>query len=200
MCFMWGDLSYNHVPGSAGSPAAKMGTMPEARLLRAGILGLVGCWLYALAAIGQYLAFRPAGDVFAWILLLAFEAVMICYGISHTAYFAIAAGAQVAVQAGLDAEKGGSLGNAFFKKLVTITYLPVAISSVMMSVGMLTGQSLYPRWMVVFLPVVIYLLKAPVGRALKGRLRELVNDSYDNLVLFVFYLVSTLVLWNSVVG
>lgn len=53
--------------------------------------------------------------------------------------------------------------------------------------------------MAVFLPIIIYLLKAPVVRILKGRLRELVNDSYDNIVLFVFYLISTVAQWNGVV-
>jgi hypothetical protein len=56
---------------------------------------------------------------------------------------------------------------------------------------------MYPRWMAAFLPVVIYLLKTPVIRLLKGRLREIINDSYDNLVLLVFFVLSTSVLWNS---
>jgi hypothetical protein len=195
--FICGDLLYNHVPGSSASPAAKMGKLPTSRLIHAGTLGLFGCWFYVLAAWHLYLAFRPAGEVFAFILLLAFGAVMICYGISHTAYFSIAAGAHVAADNGTDLETGGHLGNAFFQRLVTTTYVPVGISSLMMLYGIVTGRSLYPRWMVIFLPVIVYLLKTPLVRILKGRLRELVNDSYDNIVLFVFYLISTLVLWNG---
>jgi hypothetical protein len=176
-----------------------MGKMLPSRLIHAGTLGLFGCWFYVLAAWHLYLAFRPAGEVFAFLLLLAFGAVMICYGISHTAYFSIAAGAHVAADDGTDLEAGGRLGNAFFQRLVTITYVPVVISSLMMLYGIVTGRSLYPRWMFVFLPIIIYLLKKPIVRILKGHPRELVNDSYDNIVLFVFYLVSTLVLWNGAV-
>jgi hypothetical protein len=197
--FICGDLLYNHIPGSSASPAVKMGKMPASRLINAGTLGLVGCWFYVLAAWHLYLAFRPAGEIFAFILFLAFGAVMICYGISHTAYFSIAAGAQVAAGGGTDLEAGGHLGNAFFQRLVTITYVPVVFSSLMMLYGIVTGRSLYPRWMFVFLPIIIYLLKKPIVRILKGHPRELVNDSYDNIVLFVFYLVSTLVLWNETV-
>ena len=195
--FIFGDLSYNHVPGSKNSPATKMSQMPESRLLNAGTLGLVGCWFYSLASLHLYMAFRPAGDIFAFIFWLAFAATMICYGISHTAYFAIAAGAQVAAKLGSEAESGGKLGNAFFQRLVYITYIPVAISSIMMIYGIVAGRSLYPRWMVIFLPIVIYLLKTPVTRILKGRLQEIIYDSYDNIVLFVFYVLSTLVLWNG---
>ena len=195
--FIFGDLLYNHVPGSKNSPAIKMSRMPESRLLNAGTLGLVGCRFYSLASLHLYMAFRPAGDIFAFIFWLAFAATMICYGISHTAYFAIAAGARVAAKLGSEAESGGKLGNAFFQRLVYITYIPVAISSLMMLYGIVAGRSLYPRWMVIFLPIVIYLLKTPVTRILKGHVKELINDSYDNIVLFVFYVLSTLVLWNG---
>jgi hypothetical protein len=200
LIFICGDLLYNHVPGSSASPTVKMGSLPQSRLLLAGTAGLIGCWFYVLAAWHLYLAFRQAGEVFAFVLLLAFGAVMICYGISHTAYFAIAAGAQVAANDGTDVEQGGKLGNVFFQRLVTITYIPVVAASLMMLYGIITGHSLYPKWMVLFLPIVIYLLKTPIVRILKGRMRELVNDSYDNIVLFVFYLISTIVLWNGPVS
>lgn len=198
--FIAGDLLYNHVPGSRSSPAVKMSRMPEKRLIHAGTLGLAGCWFYTLAALHVYIAFRPAGEIFALIFLLAFAATMICYGISHTAYFAIGAGARVAVNLESEAEAGGKFGSALFQRLVTITYVPVAIFSVMMLYGIVSGQSMYPRWMVIFLPIVIYLLKTPVTRILKGRVREIIHDAYDNIVLFVFFVLSTVVLWNGVVA
>jgi hypothetical protein len=198
--FIMGDLLYAHVPGSKDSPTLKMSRLPQARLLNAGLLGLLGCWFYTLASMHLYIALRPAGEIFAFILLLAFAAVMICYGITHTAYFAIASGAQAAVQSRSDAEAGGKLGNTFYKRLVNITYIPVAISSLMMFYAIVTGQSMYPQWMVVFLPVFIYMLQGPVVRLLKGRLKEIVNDTYSNLVLFIFYLMSTIVLWNGIVS
>ena len=183
------------VPGKV--PAGKMSGMPGARLLNAGVLGLIGCWFYLLGSVHLYIAFRPAGEVFAIIVLLAFMAVMLCFGIAHTAYFAIGAGAQVAVALGSEAETGGKLGNAFFQRLVQITYIPVAISSVMMAYGILAGRSLYPRWMVLFLPILFHLLKTPLTRILKGNLAEFITDTYDNLSLFIFYLLSTLILWNG---
>lgn len=198
--FILGDLLYNHVPGSTDSFIVKMSKHPEARLLNAGMLGMFGCWFYTMASLHVYLAFRPVGELFAFILLLAFAATMIGYGIGHTAYFAIAAGAQVAVKLGSDAESGGKLGNTFFQRTVKITYIPVIIFSLIMIYGIVAGKSLYPRWMVVFLPIFIYLLKTPIMRILKGRLKEMINDSYDNLVLLVFYVLSTIVLWNGVVS
>ena len=194
-----GDLLYNHIPGSKNSPTVKMSQMSEARLLNAGTLGLISCWLYTLASLHLYIAFRPAGEMFAVMVGLAIAATMICYGITHTAYFSIAAGAQVAARLGSDVEAGGKLGNVFFQRLVAITYIPVAVVNLLMLYGILSGQSMYPRWMVVFLPIIIYLLKTPVTRLLRGRVREIIHDSYDNIVLFVFYTLSTIVLWNGLV-
>jgi hypothetical protein len=195
--FISGDLLYNHIPGSSATVAEKMVRLSSTRLINAGTLGLLGCWLYTLASLHIFLAFRPAGELFSYSLLLIFGAVMVSYGISHAAYFSIAAGAHAAMEYGNDANAGGRLGNAFFQRLVNIIYIPVGLSSLMMLYGIISGRSLYPRWMVIFLPIIIYLLKVPIVRILRGRLRELVNDSYDNLVLFIFFLVSTLVLWNG---
>ena len=129
--FIGGDLLYNHVPGSKASPTIKMSTLPESRLLHAGTLGMIGCWFYTLAALHVYIAFRPAGEPFASILFLAFAAIMICYGIGHAGYFAIAAGAKAAASLGSDTEAGGRLGNLFFQRLTYITYVPTAIASLM---------------------------------------------------------------------
>jgi hypothetical protein len=198
--FIYGDLLYNHVPGSKYSPTVKMSKMTESRLLNAGTLGLIGCWFYTLASLHLFMAFRPVGEFYAFLVFLTFATVMICYGISHTAYFAIATGAKAAVQLGSDAESGGKLGNALFQRMVYITFIPVTVSSLMMFYGIVAGNSMYPRWMAAFLPIVIYLIKSPVTRILKGHLKEIINDSYDNIVLFVFYVLSTVVLWNGFVS
>ena len=198
--FIIGDLLYNHIPGSTDISTLRLSKIPESRLLNGGTLGLIGCWFYTLTAFHLFIAFRPAGDIFAFILSLAFGATMICYGVAHTAYFAIAAGAHVAAKLGADTESGGRLGWIFFDRLVNITYIPVAIFSLMMLYGIATGRSMYPRWMVVFLPIILYLLKTYILRIFKGHLKEIIEHAYDNMILFVFYVLSTLVLWNGLVS
>ena len=198
--FICGDLLYNHIPGSKDNPTVNMSKMPDARLLKAGTLGFIGGWFYLLASLHIFMAFRPVGEVFAFLLALLFAIVMTCYSVSHTAYFSIAAGAKVANELGIDVESGGKLGNVFFQRLVYITYFPVTISSVMMVYGVVSGRSMYPQWMVIFLPIVLYLLRSPISRLLKGRLKEIISDSYENAILFVFFVLSTLVLWNGMVS
>jgi len=198
--FITGDLLYNHIPGSSDSPTVKMGSLTDRRLLAAGMLGLPGCWLYALASAHIYLAFRPAGEIFAFTLLLVFGSVMISYGISHAAYFAIGAGARAAAQAGSDVEVGGNLGKRFFQQMVNIIYIPVAVCSLMMLYAILAGKSLYPIWIIIFLPITTYLLKTPLLKLLSTRPHEIINDCYDNFILFIFFLISTSILWNAVIS
>jgi len=198
--FIIGDLLYNHIPGSKDSNELRLSKIPESRLLNGGALGLVGCWFYTLSAFHLYIAFRPAGDAFAFILSIAFGATMICYGVAHAAYFAIPVGVQVAAKLGSDTESGGRLGWIFFGRLLNITYIPVAIFSLMMFYGIVMGYSMYPRWMVVFLPIILYLLRTPVVKIFKGHLQEMIGHAYDNIILFVFFVLSTLLLWNGFVS
>jgi hypothetical protein len=197
LLFIAGDLLYQHIPGSKASLAHKMAVLSPARLCWAALLGLPGSWLYVLGSAQLYFAFQPAGAFLAGITSVAFAAVMIAYGLAHVAYYAIASGVLVAVQNGLDAEQGAAPGSRLYSRLVNVIYVPVIIASALMLYLVGTGQSLYPRWMLVFLPIFLYLLKNPVVKLLPGRLSELARDSYDNQVLLIFFLLSTIVLWRG---
>jgi len=190
-----GDLLYNHIPGSTQTLFEKMSSLPQKRLVTAGIMGLIGSWLYFFSAFHLYYAFFPVGNNFALAAFISFALVAIAYGVDHASYYAIGITAKVARENQLNIESAGKMGEALFSKLVLITYIPVLITSLLMLYGVLSGRSAYPLWMVIFLPVIIYLLRVPVLKILHGRLHELVRDSYDNFVLLVFFLMSTIVLW-----
>jgi len=190
-----GDLLYNHIPGSTQTLFQKMSSLPQKRLVMAGVLGLIGSWLYFFGAFHLYYAFLPVGNNFALAVGVSFALVAIAYGVDHASYYAIGSTAKVARENRLDLEAAGKLGEALFSRLVLITYVPVAIVSLLTIYGVLSGRSAYPIWMVVFLPIVPYLLRVPVLKILHGTVHELVRDSYDNFVLLVFFIVSTMVLW-----
>ena len=191
----FGDLLYNHIPGSIQTLFEKMSSHPQRRLVNAGVLGLIGSWLYLFGAFHLYHAFLSVGNNFALAVALSFALVAIAYGVDHAAYYAIGSSAKVARENQLNIESAGKMGEALFSKLVLITYVPVVILSLLMMYAVLSGRSAYPIWMVVFLPIVPYLLRAPVLKIFRGRVREIIRDSYDNFVLLSFFLVSTIVLW-----
>jgi hypothetical protein len=168
----------------------------QKRLVSAGALGLVGSWLYSISAFHLYFAFQSVSKDISLAIAVAFAWVAIAYGVAHAAYYAIGSSAKLARDNGLDIGVAGKAGEALFTKIVMITYIPVAITSFLMLYGVVSGHSAYPIWMVVFLPIVPYLLRPVVLKILRGRVRELVRDSYDNFVLLVYFLVSTIVLWG----
>jgi len=190
-----GDLLYNHIPVSTQTLYEKMSSFTQKRLVTAGMLGLIGSWFYFFSAFHLYYAFLPVGNNFALVVSISFVLVAISYGVDHASYYAIGSTAKLAKENKLDIESAGKLGEALFSKLVLITYAPVVVLSLLMVYGVLSGRSAYPIWMVIFLPIVPYLLRVPVLKILRGRAHELVHDSYDNVVLLVFFLVSTIVLW-----
>jgi hypothetical protein len=193
-----GDLLYYHIPGSKLSLVDRMSSLPQKRLVTAGIFGLIGSWLYMLSVFHIYFAFLSVGTGFALSVSFSFAMVAIAYGVAHASYYAIASTAKVARENDLDVEAAGKIGEALFSRVVLVTYIPVAISMLLMLYGIFSGRSAYPIWMVIFLPIVPYLLRIPILKILSGRAHELVRDSYDNFVLLLFFIMSTIVLWNHV--
>ena len=191
-----GDLLYNHLPGSKQTLYEKMSAFPQKRLVTAGILGLFGSWLYFFSVFHLYYAFLSVGNLFALAVSISFTLVAIAYGVAHASYYAIGSNAKIARDNQSDVEAAGKLGEALYSKIVLITYLPVALASLLMVYGVISGRSAYPRWVALFLPIVLYLLRVPILKVVRGRLHELVRDSYDNFILLVFFTISTIVLWG----
>lgn len=192
-----GDLLYHHIPNSKLTLAERMSSLPQARLITAGVLGLVGSWLYLLGAFHLYYAFLSAGTGFAFAVSFSFALVAIAYGVGHASFYAIGSSAKVARENGLDVETAGKCGEALFSRVTLVAYAPVAAAMSLMLYGIVTGRSAYLLWMAIFVPIVSYLLRVPVLKTLRGRVHELIRDSYDNFVLLMYFFVSTLVLWKT---
>jgi len=191
-----GDLLYNHIPGSTQTLYEKISTFLQKRLVTAGILGLIGSWLYLFSAFHVYYAFLSAGNLIALTVSISFALVAVAYGVAHASYYAIGSAAKVAQENQLDVTSAGKLGEALYLKLVLITYIPVVVFSLLTIYAVIAGRSAYPIWMFIFLPIVPYLLRSVVLKILRGRVHEIIRDSYDNFVLLLYFLVSTLVLWK----
>ena len=191
-----GDLLYNHIPGSTQTLYEKMSTFPQKRLVTAGILGLIGSWLYLFGVFHVYYAFLSAGNLIALTVSISFALVAVAYGVAHASYYAIGSAVKVAQENQLDVTSAGKWGEALYLKLVLITYIPVVVFSLLTIYAVIAGRSAYPIWMFIFLPIVPYLLRSVVLKILRGRVHEIIRDSYDNFVLLLYFLVSTLVLWN----
>jgi uncharacterized protein DUF6796 len=192
-----GDLLYLYNPNAEQSYITTLGTVPAWRLVASGVLALVACWFYLLGSGHLYYALQPAGPRIAAASFASFAAIMVAYGISHAAYFAIGAAAQVARQLGTSADAAAGLPLSYYNLLLQITYIPVAIATVLLVYAILFRPTRYPRWMILFIPTFLYLAQEPIVAALSGVAKVIVSAGYSNLIILLFYAVSTVVLWNG---
>jgi hypothetical protein len=192
-----GDLLYLYTPNAEQSSITTLGTVAAWRLVVSGALALIACWLYLFGSGQLYYALQPAGPRVAAVAFLSFAAIMTAYGVSHAAYFAIAAAAQTARQLGANADAAAGLPLGYYNLLLQITYVPVAIATVFMIYAILFRPTRYPRWMILFIPTFLYLVQEPIVAALSGVAKVVVRAGYDNLIVLLFYAVSTVVLWNG---
>ncbi len=185
-----GDMLFYYQPGSDDF-LANMAAAAPGRVVASGLCALLAAWLYALGSGQVYLALAPAA---AWLRALvfgSFAAVMIAYGVIHGAYVAIVVAARNAAAAGQNPAAAVELAWRANEAMRDVTMIPFAVFTVFFTWAVLTGRSLYPRWVLVFSPVVLYLLKGPLVSRLSGGWLVVLGGGYLNLLLLVFFAVST---------
>ncbi len=192
-----GDMLYYFNPNGGLSSITTMGSGPDWRLLAGGAASLIAAWLYTMGAGQIYFALKPAGKRISMLAFISFAAVMIAYGIAHASFFSIGSGAKNAFLAGVKVELMTKLPSQYFSLLIKITYLPVVIITVLFVYSVLFRKTLYPRWIIPFFPVFPYLFEGIVSQHLSGTLQVIIAGGYKNLIMLLFYLASTIVLWNG---
>lgn len=188
-----GDMLFYYQSGSADFVANMAAAAPE-RIVASGICALLAAWLYALGSGQVYLALAPAPTWLRALVFGSFAAIMIAYGVIHAAYVAIVVAAQNAVALGMEPAGQMELAWRTNDLMRNLTMIHFAVFTVFFTWAVLAGRTLYPRWILLFSPVVLYLLKGPIVSRLDGTALVVVAGGYLNLLLLLFFAVSTLAL------
>jgi hypothetical protein len=165
-------------------------TSPE-RIVASAICALVAAWLYTLAAGQIYYAFKPEKTWIRRTVFITFGMIMISYGVIHGAYVAIATSARNAAATGMSPEKLTALAVAANQTLRKLVYVPFAIFTLLFMAGVWKKRTLFPRWMVLFSPIIPFLFKNVVTKNLEGQLKIIIGGGYLNLILLLFFAAST---------
>lgn len=169
----------------------------DQRIIASGVTALLAAWLYTLASGQIYYAFQPAKK---WIRLSVFfslAAIMITYGVVHGAFVAIAVAAKNAAQLGMPANSMVELAIAANDALRNIAYLPFAIFIVLFIPTVWKGHTHFPRWIILFCPIVPYLFQGIIVPMLTGKWVIIVGGGYLNLILVLFFSATTIALRSS---
>ena len=166
------------------------------RITASGVTALVASWFYVLGLGQIYYAFKPAEVIFRNLILLSFGGILIAYGVAHGTYVGLATTAKVAAQNNLDLVESTNLARHIFDLIVFLVYPVFAISSFVFIHQVWQKKTLYPRWIILFFPLIPFLLQSIFDNILSGKIWILVMGGYLNVIMIVFFAASTIALWN----
>ena len=190
-----GDMLFYYDPAGTNLKI-NMGHAADIRIMLSGITALLATWFY-LFGLGQvYYAFKPARSAVRNIVIVCFAGILTAYGIVHAAYVAIAVAAKLAVQNQLDIETATALASSINQTLRLFVYPIFALLSFLFIYQVWQRKTLYPRWMILFFPLIPFLLRGIVGKFLSGSISIVIMGGYLNLILVLFFAASTIALWH----
>ena len=163
-----------------------MRKLPPKRVMIGGWIGPVAAFLYC---IGFYHMVLITDESLYKIAFAAF--LLSCLGIiaggayhSHCAYLGLL---------GADEQrKDLDIVTGYFQKLPLILYLGEGLGLLALIVFVVAGKTVFPRWLAILSPGVLYFLK-PVSRKLPKGLHMILCGGFSNVVFIVYYVAAIIV-------
>ncbi|WP_106794697.1 DUF6796 family protein [Aquimarina sp. Aq78] len=173
-----------------------MGKASDLRIITSGVTALLAAWFYMLGVVQVYHAFKPSKPVLRNTILFCFGAIVIAYGVIHGVYVSIATSAKLATQNNLDMNEAVSLAVETNNVLRLFVYPIFGLLSILFIVQVWKRKTLYPRWIILFFPLIPFLIQGFICKNLSGSTWIIVCGGYLNIILIIFFIASTIALWN----
>ena len=190
-----GDMLLYYDPIST-SFKRNMANASDFRIITSGICALFATWFYMFGLGQVYYAFKPTKPIFKNGILIFFGSILIAFGIVHGAFLAIATTAKLATEHNLEINNAVYLSEKINETLRLFVYPLVGILSILFISQVLKGKTLYPKWIIIFFPLIPFLLEDLVCKYLPDNIWVIVKGGYLNLILAIFFTASTIALWN----
>lgn len=158
LCLVVGDLLLTPgVPAPGQDIIVIRGAIGVSTLYVSGLLGAVAALLYVFGAWHIYIALHQAGPRLAVAAYAAFVVMLVSTGIYHAVFVSLNFGARVASSprsCGDLATMALSLPEQYTRMVLAFLVIPSALFfAALISYATVAGKSLYPRWLLVFNPV-----------------------------------------------
>ncbi len=190
-----GDMLF-YYDGSNVNLNENMGNASDFRIIASGLTALIASWFY-LIGLGQvYVALKPTKPFLRTIILICFGAIFTAYGVIHGAYVAIATSAKLATRYNFDLNDAVHLAAETNNIMRLIIYPIFGVLSILFIAQVWKRNTLYPRWIIFFFPLLPFVVRDLVCASLSGATKTVVCGGYLNLILVVFFTASTIALWN----
>ena len=190
-----GDMLLYYDPIST-SFRRNMGNASDFRIIASGVSALFATWFYMLGLGQVYYAFKPTKPIFRNAVLICFGSILIAFGIVHGAFLTIATSAKLSIAYNLDINEAVALSEKINDTLRLFVYPFFGVLSVLFISQVWNRKTLYPRWMILFFPLFPFLIEDLVCKFLPDTIWIIVKGGYLNLILVIFFMASTIALWN----
>lgn len=174
-----------------------MGNASNFRIILSGLSALFATWFYMLGLIHIHYALKPTKSILRNTILICFGAIFTAYGIVHGAYIAIATSSKIAIENNLDINESIFLAKEANEYLRLVVYPIFGVLSMLFITQVWKKNTLYPRWIILFFPLILFLVKDFICNNLTGSISIIICGGYLNLLLLIFFTASTIALWNN---
>jgi hypothetical protein len=174
-----------------------MGNASDSRIIYSAVTALLAAWFYMLGVVHVYQAFIQTKPIIKNTILICFAAITISYGVVHGAFVAIATSSKLAIENNLDLNDSVALANEANNTLRLIVYPIFGLLSILFITQVWKRKTLYPRWIILFFPLIPFLIQDLICNNLTGNIWIIVCGGYLNHILIIFFTASTIALWNK---
>src|SRR5690606_8672242 len=136
-----------------------MGNASDFRIIASGVCALFATWFYMLGLGQVYYAFKSAKPILRNGVLIFFGSILIAFGIVHGAFLAIATTAKLAIENNLDINNAVSLSDKINEILRLFVYPISGILSILSISQVWRRKTLYPKWIIIFFPLIPFLIE-----------------------------------------
>ncbi|NOZ35231.1 MAG: hypothetical protein GXO80_08030 [Chlorobi bacterium] len=190
-----GDMLFYY--NSAGTDMKmNMGHVSDLRIKLSAVSALLATWFYLFGLLQIHYAFKTASRTARNIVIICFVGILTAYGIIHGAYVAIAVSSKLAVQYNLDISSVTELATEANQLLRLFVYPVFATLSFVFIKEVWKRNTLYPRRMVFFFPLIPFLFQGILDKFLSGSLKLVIMGGFLNIILVIFFTASTILLWH----
>ena len=182
------------------SDAEKMIVLSPSRMIWGALLGVFATPLVIAGFWQVYQGLSGANESAVLITALLFACASVIGTFVHGSFYYL--GEYVHALNEVDENSQSVLVNMIerHKKVLIITYAPlmimVLIASILFSVLVASGNTLFPTWMTFVNPVIVTIAWLLLKRILPQFMRDATEGAGFNIAFFVFFLCSTISLWN----
>jgi len=191
-----GDMLFYYDPTNTNL-FENMGNASDSRIIYSTVTALLASWFYILGVIHVYQAFKPTKPLIKNTVLICFAAITISYGVVHGAFVAIATSSKLAIENNLNLNEAVLLASEANNILRLLVYPIFGLLSILFISQVWKKNTLYPRWIILFFPLIPFLIQDFICNNLSGNIWIIVCGGYLNHILIIFFTASTIALWNK---